>query len=54
MPLDLKENSELIEQFIFHHQNVWPESTESIISSGIEQMKIYHIYTRLFNTLKGS
>lgn len=46
--LDLKNNPILIEEYEKHHQNVWPEVIESIKSSGIINMEIYRIATRLF------
>lgn len=46
--LNLKNDPRLIEQYIRHHQNVWPEIKESIVSSGITAMEIYHVETRLF------
>ncbi|WP_258099818.1 L-rhamnose mutarotase [Marinoscillum pacificum] len=48
LTLDLKEDSTLIDQYIEHHQNVWPEILESIKTSGILNMEIYHVATRLF------
>jgi len=44
--LNLKDDSRLIAQYISHHQNLWPEIKESIISSGIVAMEIYHVETR--------
>ncbi|MCJ8165729.1 L-rhamnose mutarotase [Pontibacter sp. E15-1] len=47
LTLDLKDDPHLIAAYIAHHQNVWPEIKESIISSGILAMEIYLIETRL-------
>ncbi len=47
LTLDLKSEPELIKQYIAHHQNVWPEVLESIHTSGIQKMDIYHVETRL-------
>jgi len=46
--LDLKDDPELIQKYIEHHQNVWPEVIKSITDSGIIQMEIYHAGNRLF------
>lgn len=48
LTLDLKNDPKLINEYIAYHQNVWPEIKESIVLSGIENMEIYHIHTRLF------
>ncbi|MEP4534588.1 MAG: L-rhamnose mutarotase [Cyclobacteriaceae bacterium] len=47
LTLDLKNDPDLIEAYIRHHENVWPEVKESIYSSGITGMKIYHVADRL-------
>jgi len=46
--LDLKDDPELIQKYIEHHQNVWPEVIKSITDSGIIQMEIYYAGNRLF------
>ena len=48
LALDLKDSPQLIEEYKRHHQNVWPEITQSIRSAGIEDMEIYFVGTRLF------
>lgn len=48
LALDLKDDPELIEEYIKHHQNVWPEIKQSILDSGIQNMEIYQVETRLF------
>ena len=40
LTLDLKNEPDLIAQYIEHHQNVWPEIIESIKTSGILNMEI--------------
>lgn len=45
---DLKDNPELIAEYIKLHKNVWPEILESIKAAGIEDMEIYNIGNRLF------
>jgi L-rhamnose mutarotase len=46
--LDLKDSPQLIEEYKRHHHKVWPEITQSIRDSGIEDMEIYLLGTRLF------
>ncbi len=46
--LDLKDSPQFIDEYKRHHQNVWPEITQSIRDSGIEDMEIYLLGTRLF------
>jgi len=46
--LDLKNQPELIEQYIQHHRAVWPEILESIRSAGVLEMQIFHVTDRLF------
>ena len=46
--LDLKDSPQLIEEYKRYHQNVWPEITQSLRDSGIEDMEIYLLGTRLF------
>lgn len=46
--LDLKDDPELIQKYIEHHQNVWPEILESLTVAGILDMEIYNVGNRLF------
>lgn len=48
LTLDLKNDPALIAEYKKHHEKVWPEITESIRSSGIEDMEIYLLGTRMF------
>ena len=48
LTLDLKDDPELIAEYRRHHERVWPEITESIRDSGIEDMEIYLLGTRMF------
>ncbi len=52
LALDLVSDPNLIDEYKKHHQNVWPEIIESIKSSGIEQMEIYQLETRLFMIIR--
>ena len=46
--LDLVDDPILIGRYKEYHAQVWPEIIESIKSSGIEELEIYNISTRLF------
>ena len=48
LALNLKNDDQLIRQYEEHHKKVWPEIIASIKDSGIEQMEIYRLGTRLF------
>jgi L-rhamnose mutarotase len=48
LTLSLKNDEALIRQYEEHHKKVWPEIIQSIKDSGIEQMEIYRLGTRLF------
>lgn len=46
--LDLKDDPILIEEYKEFHKDIWPEITESIKESGIENMEIYLVGNRMF------
>ena len=46
--LDLKDDPALIAEYKRYHQKIWPEITASIKDSGIVDMEIYALDTRLF------
>ena len=48
LTLDLKNDPSLIAEYKKYHQKVWPEITDSIRDSGIEDMEIYLQGTRMF------
>lgn len=48
LALDLKSDPALIVEYKRYHEKIWPEITESIRSSGIENMEIYLLGTRMF------
>jgi L-rhamnose mutarotase len=48
LTLDLKNDPRLIAEYRKHHENMWPEITQSIHDAGIEDMEIYLLGTRLF------
>jgi L-rhamnose mutarotase len=45
--LDLQDDPELIAEYEEYHKAIWPEIEESIKSSGIEEMQIYRLGTRM-------
>jgi len=48
LTLDLKDDPNLIAEYRRYHEKVWPEITQSIRNSGIEDMEIYLLGTRMF------
>ena len=48
LTLDLKDDRQLIAEYRKYHEHIWPEITESIRESGIEDMEIYLLGTRMF------
>ncbi|MDN5205429.1 L-rhamnose mutarotase [Fulvivirgaceae bacterium BMA10] len=48
LTLDLKDDPALIAEYKKYHEKIWPEITESIKMSGIEDMEIYLLGTRMF------
>ena len=48
LTLDLKNDPKLIAQYKRYHEKVWPEIIDSIKDSGIEDMEIYRLGTRMF------
>lgn len=50
--LDLKDDKELIEEYIGYHKKVPAVIIDSIKSSGIEEMQIYNVSNRLFMIIK--
>jgi L-rhamnose mutarotase len=48
LTLDLKDDPNLVAEYKRNHQKIWPEITQSIKDSGIEDMEIYLLGTRMF------
>lgn len=48
LALELKDDPKLIAEYKRYHEKIWPEITESIRDSGIEDLEIYLLGTRLF------
>ena len=48
LALDLKDDPSLIAEYRKYHEKIWPEITQSLKDSGIEDLEIYLIGTRMF------
>ena len=48
LTLDLKDDPKVIAEYKRYHEKIWPEITRSIKESGIEDMEIYLLGTRMF------
>jgi len=48
LTLDLKDDPQLIAEYKRYHQKIWPEITRSIRDSGIQDLEIYLLGTRMF------
>ena len=48
LTLDLKDDPKLIAEYKRYHTKIWPEITDSIRNSGIEDLEIYLLGTRMF------
>jgi len=48
LTLDLKHDPVLIAEYKKYHEDVWPEVIQSLKETGIEDMEIYLLGTRLF------
>ena len=48
LTLDLKSDPALIAEYRKYHEKIWPEISKSIKESGIEDMEIYLLGTRMF------
>ena len=47
LTLDLKDDPALIAEYRKYHEKIWPEITESIRNSGIDDLEIYLLGTRM-------
>jgi L-rhamnose mutarotase len=54
LTLDLKNELQFIAEYKRYHQKIWPEITKSIKDSGIEDMEIYLLGTRMFMIMEVS
>jgi len=54
LTLDLKDDPGLIAEYKRYHEHVWPEIVESIKGSGVLDMEIYLLGTRMFMIMEVS
>ena len=54
LALDLKNDQDLIKEYLDYHENVWPEVTQSTKDAGIEKLDIYLLGTRMIMTIEVS
>jgi len=54
LTLDLHDDPKLIAEYRRYHEKIWPEITKSIKDSGITDMEIYWLGTRLFMIMEVS
>jgi L-rhamnose mutarotase len=47
LTLDLKDDPKLVAEYKRYHEKIWPQITRSIKDSGIEDMEIYLLGTRM-------
>ena len=52
LTLDLKDDPKLIAEYKRYHEQIWPEIAESIKDSGIRDMEIYLLDTRMFMVME--
>ena len=52
LTLDLKDDPQLISEYKRYHEKIWPEIAKSIKASGIEDMEIYLLGTRMFMVME--
>jgi len=54
LTLDLQDDPELIAEYKRQHEKIWPEITQSIKDSGIEDLEIYLLGTRMFMVIEAN
>ena len=54
LALDLKDDPKLIAEYERHHEHVWPEVTRSILESGVKELEIYRVGSRLLMVMEVS
>jgi len=52
LALDLKNDPALIAEYEQWHRNVWPENEKNILDSGVINLEIYRVETRMFMILE--
>ncbi len=54
LTLDLKNDPKLIAEYRRYHEKIWPEITKSIKDTGIVDLEIYLLGTRMFMVMEVS
>ena len=54
LALDLKDDPKLIQEYIIHHENVWPEIIKSIKNAGIENVELFLFGNRMVMTIEAN
>ena len=54
LALDLKDDPVLIAEYRKYHEKIWPEITQSLKDSGIEDLEIYLLGTRTFMIMEAT
>lgn len=54
LALDLNDDPVLIAEYKKYHEKIWPEITESIVNSGIENLDIFCVDNRLFMIIEAN
>lgn len=52
LTLDLKDDAKLIAEYKRCHENIWPEITQSLRDSGIQNLEIYLLGTRMMMVME--
>ena len=52
--LDLKSDPALIAEYRKYHETIWPEITQGLRDSGIEDLEIYLLGTRMFMIMEAN
>ncbi len=52
--LDLKNDPRLIAEYRRYHERIWPEISQSLRESGIEDLQIYLLGTRMFMIMEAN
>ncbi len=48
LTLNLKDDQRLVEEYLEHHRQIWPEVLDALLTTGVQDIKIYLSGRRLF------
>ena len=48
LTLNLKDDRRLIDEYLEHHRNIWPEVVRALLTTGLQDIKIYLSGRQLF------